>query len=52
MSHDIDKLHIRIKNLENEVQRKELLIESYVETIDKKDKRLITQEEIIANLKK
>jgi len=52
MPHEIDKLHIRIKNLENEVQRKELLIDSYVETIDKKNKRLIIQEEMIADLKK
>lgn len=52
MSKDTDQLHIRIKNLENEVQRKELLIDSYVDMIEKKDKRLIIQEEIIANLKK
>ena len=52
MSHESDKAAIRIKNLENEVQRKELLIDSYVDKIDKMERRLIIQEEMITDLKK
>ena len=52
MSKDIDQREIYIKKLENQIQCKELLIDSYVDTIDKKNKRLIIQEEIIADLKK